>query len=152
MKVSDVIKDQELVTAGMATEVGAVAELMRKHHVTGVPIVDDWGALAGLVTSSIVMDLARAWAPSAGDIPIDHGWFPAGGAALAFPWTKLLSKDVMTSDLCTVMHDDDLVEAARAMVNKGVHRAVVLGKDRNVMGVISSLDFVRLAAEGRLKG
>ncbi len=150
MKVSDVIKGQDLVSVGMAATVGEVSELMKKHHVTGVPVVDDWGALAGLVTSSIVMDLARAWTPRGGEIPADQGWLPAKGAALAFPWSKLLAKDVMTSDLCTVMHDDALKEAARAMVNRGVHRAIVLGKDRNVLGVVSSLDYVRLVAEGKL--
>lgn len=152
MKVSDVIKEQDLVTAGLDTEAGALSELMKTHRVTGVPIVDDWGVIAGLVTSSIILDLARAWAPHPTEMPVEKAWISKASAGPAFPWTKLRAKDVMTSDLCTVMHDDDIVEAARAMVNEDVHRAVVLGKDRNVMGVISSLDFVRLAAEGRLKG
>lgn len=150
MKVADVIQGQELVTAGMSTPVGQIAELMRKHSVTGVPIVDDWNVLAGLVTSSIVLELARVWAPRPGEVPLDAGWHPAGAAVPTFPWTHLKAKDVMTSDLCTVMVDDDLQEAARAMVNRGVHRAIVLGKDRNVKGILSSLDFVRLCAEGVL--
>lgn len=151
MKVSDVVKNQQLITAKMTTPVGEIAELMKKHHLTGVPVVDDWGAIVGLVTSSIVMDLARAWAPRPGEYPIDHGWHPKTGAAPAYPWTQLEAKDVMTSDLCTVMSSDDLKDAARSMINKGVHRAVVLGPDRNVHGVLSSLDYVELCAEGRLK-
>ena len=150
MKVSDVLSGQKLVTAELATPIGDISELMRSHHVTGVPIVDEWGALAGLVTSHMVLDLARAWAPHPRDMPTDTGWHPTSGGGPAFPWTGLRAKDVMTSDLCTVMHDDDLGDAARAMVNRGVHRAIVLGKDRNVMGILSSLDYVRLAAEGRM--
>ena len=39
MKVSDVIAGQKLVTARIDADVGTVAELMRTHHVHGVPIV-----------------------------------------------------------------------------------------------------------------
>jgi CBS domain-containing protein len=152
MKISDVIHGQKLVTARMSTPAGEIADLMRSHHVTGIPIVDDWGVLAGLVTSSMVMDLARAWAPRPGELPLDPDWHGSSERSFAFPWTKLKAEDVMTSNLCTVMGDDDLAAAAKAMMHRGVHRAVVLGKDRNVAGVLSSLDFVRLAAEGKLTG
>ena len=150
MKVSDVVSGQHLLTAELATPIGDIADLMKKHHVTGIPIVDEWGALAGLVTASMVTDLARAWAPRTSDVPMDPGWHPTSGPSLAFPWTALKARDVMTSDLCTVMHDHDVSEAARAITDRGVHRAIVLGKDRNVMGVISSLDFVRLVADRKL--
>lgn len=153
MKVSEVVAGQRLVSARLDTRVGEVAELMKTHHVTGVPVVDEWGAIAGLVTSSIVMDLARAWAPNQHDMPLDHGW--ASSKERPTPlmsWTHLKAGDVMTSDLVTVMHDHDITEAARAMTQRGVHRVVVLGKDRNVMGVLSSMDFARLVAEGKLKG
>lgn len=150
MKVADVIQGQHLLTAELGTPIGVIADLMKEHHVTGVPIVDEWGALAGLVTSSMVLELARAWAPKVHEVPMDPGWHPTSGPTLAFPWTALKARDVMTSDLCTVMHDHDLSEAAQGMITRGVHRAIVLGKDRNVLGVISSLDFVRMAAEGKL--
>jgi len=151
MKVSDVIAGQKLITARLDADVGHVAELMRAHHVHGVPIVDEWGALAGLVSATQILDLARAWSGSA-DVPGDGSWSPAQRAVgPAFPWQKLLAKDIMTSDLVTVTHDEDLVDAARALVNRNVHRAIVLGADRNVKGVISSLDFATLVAEGKFK-
>ena len=151
MKVSEIIAGQKLITARMDTRLGEIAEQMGTHHITGVPIVDDWGALAGLVTASTLMDLARAWSPST-SIPSDATWGPVfSAAAPTFPWQKLLASDVMTSDICSVMHDADLPVAAKAMVNRGVHRAVVLGKDRNVLGVLSALDVVLLVAEGKLR-
>jgi CBS domain-containing protein len=152
MKVSDVISGQHLVTSRLDSRVGEIAELMKAHRVTGVPVVDEWGALAGLVTSSIVMELARAWSPAHHDMPLDHGWgTPQDHPAPLVSWTQLRAADVMTSDLVTVMHDHDVVEAAQAMMNRGVHRVVVLGKDRNVVGVLSAMDFARLVATGTLK-
>lgn len=147
VKVSEVIAGQELITARLATPLGEVADLMSRHRVTGIPIVDEWGALCGLVTAATLAQLTRG----TGSLPQDQSWGPAQPAAEPhFPWRELEASDVMTTDLVTVMHDAGLRDAARAMSNRGVHRAVVLGKDRNVMGVLSALDFVLLVAEGKL--
>jgi len=53
----------------------------------------------------------------------------------------------MVSDLVTVNDDASVRDAARALINAEVHRAVVLGPDRNVCGIVSAMDFTRLVAE-----
>lgn len=147
MKVSEVIVGQELISARLDAPLGEVADVMSAKRVTGVPIVDEWGVLCGLVTAATLAEITRGGS----SLPADTSWSPAHEAtSTQFAWRKLEASAVMTTDLCTVMHDADLVDAAKAMSNRGVHRAVVLGKDRNVVGVLSALDFVVLVAEGKL--
>jgi CBS domain-containing protein len=148
MKVSDIIEGQTLISARRDASLGEVADTMTAHRVTGVPIVDEWGVLCGLVTAATLAEIARGHSA----LPSEASWMPAAPhVEPSLPWRALAASAVMTSDLCTVMHDADITEAAKAMSNRGVHRAVVLGKDRNVMGVLSALDFVVLVAEGKLR-
>jgi CBS domain-containing protein len=151
VKVKDLIAEQRVVTASIDATLGHVARIMRDEDVSGVPIVDEWGALSGLVTAT---DIVRKACPSRDvdlDIPLDAAWSPAQHTHEHDPdWREMSVRDCMVSDLCTVDEDDDVREAARALMNREVHRAVVLGKDRNVVGIVSSLDFTELVAEAKV--
>lgn len=150
MKVKDLVKDQHVVTAPIDSTLGEIAGIMRDADVSGVPVVDEWGALCGLVTATDVVKKASPGRAHDLDLPADAGWSPAQHTHEHDPeWTNLSAKECMVSDLVTVDLDDDVQEAARALINRMVHRAVVLGKDRNVHGILTSLDFTELVAEGK---
>lgn len=151
MKVQDVIAGQQLVIANATQPLSEIAQLMSTHGVTGIPVVDEWGVLAGLVTVSRIMEIVRGEGPTAHELPTEISWSPGqqSGPSVA-RWKSLPARDAMVSDLVTVEAEADLRDAARSLVNRGVHRAVVLGKDRNVKGVLSALDFALLVAEGKL--
>ena len=152
MKVKDLIKDQRVVTAPIDSTLGEIASIMRDADVSGVPVVDEWGALCGLVSAT---DIVKKASPSRAhelELPADAAWSPAQHTHEHDPdWKELSVKECMVSDLVTIDMEDDVQEAARALMNRRVHRGVVLGKDRNVHGVVSSLDFTELVAEGKLQ-
>ena len=149
MKVADVISGQHLVTARVDQQLGDVAELMKNNRVTGVPIVDEWGAFVGLVTVATLLEHARETKLTV-ELPLDSDWSPAQHVvAPSVPWQSLSIREVLVTDIRTIDVDADLLMAARVMLDHGVHRVVVLGSDRNVCGVLSALDFVRLFAEGK---
>lgn len=144
MKVSQLIKGQEVVTVRIDQTLGDVAERIARSHVSGLPVVDEWGVLAGLVTASRIVEVL-------GGETVAHA-APKGGhghAAAARDWRTIPVREVMATDLCTVDEDDEVQHAAHGMTSRHVHRAVVLGKDRNVRGVLSALDVVKLVADGR---
>lgn len=148
MKVKELIAGQHVVTARLDQPLEDVANLMAEHRITGVPIVDEWGVLAGLVTASRVMELARHGVGPGKDLPLEPEWSPAQRTALHdMDWRHLPAREAMVTDLLTVDQEADVKEAARALVNREVHRAVVLGQDRNVTGIVSSMDFTLLVAE-----
>ena len=54
--------------------------------------------------------------------------------------------DIMRTDLISAAPDDSLGEVAARMLERGVHRVPVV-EDGQLVGLISSMDFVRLAAD-----
>jgi CBS domain-containing protein len=150
MKVRELIAGQKVITGTMRQTLEELAAVMAREHVTGLPIVDDWGALAGLVTASTVIELAGGGLLEGRALPQAAEWGGAGEArSKAVDWRKLSARDAMVTDLCTVDEDATVRQAAQALVNRGVHRAVVLRADRTVAGVVSSMDFTLLVAEGK---
>jgi CBS domain-containing protein len=106
-------------------------QLMELYDVTGLPVVEDGGAVVGVVSQT---DLLR------------------DGTSVTRPTSKRITRlhvaDVMTSPAITVDVDTPLVEAAKLMQDKKIHRVVAVSKAGHAVGVLSSMDFVRLYAEG----
>ncbi len=55
--------------------------------------------------------------------------------------------EVMSRGLVALGPDASVREAARMMVDKGVHRLLVM-RDRDLLGVVSTMDVVRAVADG----
>jgi CBS domain-containing protein len=55
----------------------------------------------------------------------------------------------MTEELLTVTAGQSIAEVARALATRRIHRILVVD-DRRLIGLISSLDVVRLVGDGRL--
>ncbi len=57
--------------------------------------------------------------------------------------------EVMTGRMFSLSPDLNVVEAARLMTNRRIHRVIIV-EDGNLEGIVSAMDFVRAVAEGRL--
>ena len=109
-------------TAHTSTVIGPLRELMLREHIGCVPIVDDDGALRGIVTAQ---DLVEEWSPMMG------------------------VATVMSTNVVTVPPHRSVVEAARLMVAARLHHVVVTERDV-VLGVVSSFDVMMMLA-GRVE-
>jgi CBS domain-containing protein len=98
--------------------VGPIRDLMLDGRLHSVPVLDHGGRLAGIVTSS---DLIEEWDPG------------LGVAA------------VMSDRVVTVSPASSVVDAAREMIDQRVHHLVVVQRDA-VVGVISSFDLLHVLA------
>ena len=119
--VGDVMST-EVTTVSHSEVVGPVRDLVMDKHIGMVPVLDDAGELAGVVTAS---DLVEEWAPQLG------------------------VTEVMTREVQTVTPGMALAEAASLMLERRIHHLVVTERSKMV-GVISSFDMIRaLAGEVR---
>ena len=67
--------------------------------------------------------------------------------AIAARWQGACVEDAMIRDFVAVAPDAAVEKIARTLVDRGIHRVLVVEGGR-LLGIVSSLDLVRLVAEG----
>ncbi|TWU33650.1 inosine 5'-monophosphate dehydrogenase [Novipirellula aureliae] len=123
---------------------------MRENHVSALPVVDEGGYLKGILTLNDFLRLIQDTATTLKDS------FPRYEDAY---WVTQLvresfgSDDVssaMTTQPITASLDDSLLDLSKSMVDHQVHHIPVVGKDGKLLGMVSTIDIVRLVADGVL--
>lgn len=100
------------------------AQLLDKHHISGVPVVDRDGHLVGVLSQT---DLLRARV-------IDHLWSVLPGLAV---------RHLMSAPAVTAQEDVSIEDAAALMEQKQIHRLVVVAPDgRTPIGILSVSDLI----------
>ena len=92
------------------------ARLLARHRISGLPVVDESGALIGLVT--------------------EHDMISKSGAAVA---------DIMTRGVVSISADTELEEVTHLLTNKRIRRVPVMDGNR-LVGIVSRSDLVRQIA------
>ena len=129
------------------TTVREAAQLLAGRHVGGAPVVDDNGALLGVVTQN---DLAR-YAARRMSVS-DSGEFFTDDEEYAdlksVPADTLATpvEQVMSTPAFTVNPDTSVAMAANIMRERRVHRLVVTERGR-LVGMITTLDLMRVVEE-----
>jgi len=141
MKVSDVMT-KRVVSISPETSILVAADLMLKHHISGLPVIDNHAKLVGIVTegdflrraeigterkASSWLDALRGTADATADYVHSHG---------------LAIKEIMTRNPVTAAEDTNLDEAVRLMENRNIKRLPVL-RDGKLVGIISRANLMR---------
>jgi CBS domain-containing protein len=118
---------REVVTVPASASVRDAASLMRSEHVGALAVTDPYspGKVIGIVTDrDLVVDLL------AGGHPVD-------GQAIGA---------VAQTELAAIPADASIHHAVQAMQRSGVRRLLVMGKDNEVVGLLSVDDLVGIVA------
>lgn len=125
MLVSDLCS-KSLICVEKGASLQYAAQLMKKHHVGSVVVVEPNGKSTpvGMLTDrDIVLGIV------AENLPMD---------------TKL--QDVMSTDIVKVPKGKDVAEVINQMENKGVRRMIVVDEAGNACGLVSFDDILQLVA------
>lgn len=155
IRARDVMQGSVLtVKPGMS--LAELEDFLVSKRITGAPVVER-GVLVGIVSRSDIVRLLSLERSLSGLIA--EGLENPETAAttpvrLPEPLARALEgktvRDAMVVDPVTVSPDTPVTEVARLLVSRHIHRVLVTEGDK-VRGVISTLDLVRLVAEGRLQ-
>lgn len=143
MTASDVMTTP-VVSVTARTPVRDAVRLMLERHVSGLPVVNERGELAGIVTEA---DLLLKEATPRPQAPV-LDWF--GRSLWLERWVSAYRKaegrtvgDVMTHNVITAQEDTPLHELASTMIRYQVNRLPVV-RGRQVVGIVTRADILRL--------
>lgn len=129
MNASDVMQ-KGLVFVSPELPIDQFEELLTGEEIGGAPVIDRNGALVGVASKTdIVRGLSEEVSQRA-DAMLKLG-------------AELTVGDIMSPDVVTVTADQDVRSIARTMTEGRLHR-VLVANDEEVLGIITSLDLVKL--------
>jgi CBS domain-containing protein len=137
MRAGDIMT-RPVHTVGPDASVESAAELLAAKTVTALPVVDDDGALVGMVSEG---DLLWHRVPTD---PTAHLWRHLDQEAPRPPRTV---REVMSTRPVTTTSDADVADVADTMLQRDV-RSVPVVDGRQVVGIISRRDILRAAVRG----
>jgi CBS-domain-containing membrane protein len=141
MQAKEVMSEGALSVPSDASVLQA-AEMLVNTRVSAMPVVDEKGAMIGIVS---LADVIASTASSARDARLGSLRQLADDAAAAAAYKSAISRkvlDVMSKDVAAVAETDTLLEVAEVMQTRKVKRVPVV-RDGAVIGVISRVDLVK---------
>ena len=113
----------QVVVAKESTNAEQISARLLAGEFNGVPVVDDNGAVVGIVTA---LDILKA--------------LQGGKKKL----NEMLARDIMTPNPSTVKKDTSIEEIIRILVEKEIVLVPVIeGNDNKLIGVVARLDILR---------
>ncbi len=139
------IMSTDLVTVSTTDSVEKCAKLLQEKNISGLPVIDADGKLAGIVTEGdLIRRASRIKAP--GYLEILGGLIYLGSPtkfvdelqrAMALDAGSLMSKEVIT-----VKPEEAVEKAATLMVEKNINRLPVVNDDEELVGIVSRRDIM----------
>jgi CBS domain-containing protein len=141
MKASEVMR-KEIVTVTPRTAISDAVRLMLDHRISGLPVIDESGAVAGMVTEGDL--LRRVELGTEKRVPAWRAWLMASGRdARDFVLSHGRQVgEIMTAPVAWVAPDADLTEVVALMESRRIKRVPVLDGGR-LVGMVARADLLR---------
>lgn len=112
------------VVIGPDAPASEAERLLKTHHVSGLPVVKDDETVGVISQTDLVV--ARS------------------SSMVGANWERVLVRHLMTTPAVTVHIGTSVAHAAQLMVTRHIHRLVVVDDEDAPIGVVSSLDLLRV--------
>lgn len=109
--------------------------LMREKNIRHIPVIDDDGSLVGMLTQKVMIsEVMRILAKY-------------GPQALERKEKQIVVREIMATDIATITKIQPLSEVAQFFVDNRHGCIPVIDDEQKLQGILTSSDFVRLAAD-----
>jgi CBS domain-containing protein len=128
-----------------------VHQLFTDEEISGAPVVDETGALVGVVTAT---DLVRAVGDESGTVRFDRDYFrdileyytpdwSAGPKNFEERLETVRVSEVMTNEVVTIAPDTPASEIATLLRERHIHRAFVTA-GQQLLGIVTAFDLLKV--------
>jgi CBS domain-containing protein len=132
------IMTTDVVAVGASESYRDMAAMLRRHRVSGFPVVNDDGVVVGVVSES---DLLARQALEGGGHPSWHARRPHGKQLTT---CMLTAADLMTRSVVTVGPDEPVSRAARLMYSRKLRRLPVVDHGGHLVGIVTRADVLSI--------
>lgn len=126
------VMTKDVATLGRNEKLAVADDVMRLGRIRHLPIVDDDGSLAGIVSQRDLFHSGLLRALGFGSHAKDRAM------------DLLVLKEAMKTEVATVTPSAPLTEAAKTMLEKKIGCLVVV-EGKKIVGILTESDFVKLA-------
>jgi CBS domain-containing membrane protein len=135
------IMTREVITVGRSALLSEVAGTMASNGVSGVPVLDNDGKIAGVVSGKDF--LKNMGAGDNMNFMLVIAECLKGGRCVSAPISKKRAEDIMTSPAITVEENTNLREISAILSSKKINRVPIVDKKGVLVGIVSRADIVR---------
>jgi acetoin utilization protein AcuB len=125
----------DVITISPDADVETAYDLMKRHNIRRLPVVDANGALIGIVTDRDVRQVLIPWKSSKEER--EFYYFAS----------EVTIGEIMTSDVVTIRPDTDISEVARLIHTHKIGGLPVVEDANKVVGMITAMDILAMFIE-----
>jgi CBS-domain-containing membrane protein len=137
---------RDVRTARTDDDVHELEKLLLREKIHGVPVVDPEGRLVGVVSQTDLLQWHFTAAVDGATVHQADSSRPPRGLRFADIRTATI-EEVMSPIVHCVRPEDPVTLAAARMIDRKVHRLVVVDEDARVLGIVSAADLLRAIPE-----
>jgi CBS domain-containing protein len=132
---------RKIITVPEGASFGDMVELMLRHQIGAIPVVDDEGGLLGMVSE---VDLISKQAYGGRRRPVSDGFggLPRRDAREVIRSRGRTARAIMTTPVETTLPDEPLRAVARRMVQNRLKHLPVVDHDGRLVGIVSRCDLL----------
>ena len=141
------IMTKEVITVQEDTTIHEMAQILVQNKISGVPVVDAQGRLAGIVTENdLINKNKKLHIPTV--LRLFDAYIPLGTSKLETDIKRMAAitvGDILTKEVVSVNEDTPVEEIATIMSEKNIHLLPVL-RDGILVGIIGKRDLIKAVA------
>jgi len=136
----------EVISIGTDDTVEKVAQLMLEHHVSGLPVVDGKGRVAGIISEGDLLIQDKEIKAPAMTVFLGGIIYLENPSRFREEFKRIIAlkaSELMSTKVYTVGPEDSIEKVITIMLDKRINRVPVVDKDRRLLGIISRQDIIK---------
>ncbi len=147
LKAKDIMT-RDVITVKPEATIKELARLLTDHRISGVPVVDDRGEIAGIVTENdLIRKNKRLHIPTV--IRLFDAYLLVGSKEMEKEIRNIAATtvdEICTKEVVSIEEETSVEEIATIMAEQHIHLLPVL-RGRKVVGIVGKADMVRAMAD-----